>query len=289
MHDTTSWFKQSTFALILILAVSLNACSKKEAVHEYGSASSDKSVPAGLQTASPATEASSDISRKIITTHDIFIEVSGFEEAFRKIAKLAQENGGYTTATNRNAYDDGTPSGEVKMRVPLSKVDAVLEEVRKLGKVKREGSTGEDITDQYIDMEARLKNERAAEVRLLAVMQKSTAKVADIIAVESELTRVRGEIESMEARKRNWDLQTQTVAINVSVQAQAGAMPAFGKVWRPIRTAFRDGVESFAESLHWAVVFIGAAVPWLALIFIFFFLLVKAVKRKKAKAGKSEQ
>lgn len=289
MHIKTSWLKLSTFALVFILAVSLNACSKKEAVHGYGSTSSDKNVTAKMQAALPATEPSLNITRKIITTHDITLEVSGFEEAFRKIAKIAQENGGYTTATNRSTYDNGTPSGEIKMRVPLSKADTVLEEIRKLGKIRSEGSSGEDITDQYIDLEARLKNERAAESRLLAIMQKNTAKVADIIVVENELTRVRGEIESMVARIRNWDLQTQTVAINVSVQTQTSAMPAFGRVWRPIRTAFRDGAEGFAESLHWVIVFIGAAAPWLALIIIFYFLLFKVIKRKKVTAEKSEQ
>jgi hypothetical protein len=230
----------------------------------------------------PAAEALPDepSTRKVIVTHSLSLEVRNLSSAFRSVIDLAAIQGGYTTETGRMRNDDGSYAGSVAMRVPPGSVGGLLEKLRGFGKVISENSTGEDITDEYVDLEARLKNMRASEARLQELLARRTQKLADVLAVEKELTRVRGDIESFEAQKRNWELLTKLVTIRIELVELKGAFPALYRIWTPIRTAFGGALEAFAESLHAVVVFMGTIIPWAALLGLPVYLYFK-VRRKK--------
>lgn len=224
-----------------------------------------------------------ELARKVIVSHDITLEVDDIGPAFDSAVKLATQSGGYTTSTNRHRQPDGSFQGRISMRVPGDKAEAVMAALRKLGKSVSESSTGEDITERYIDMEARLANARASEKRLAGMMERGTANLADVLAVERELTRVRGEIESMEARKRGWDTLTRMVSITVELREPPRAMPSAHRIWHPIKTALGQAAEGFAQSLHYAIVFLGALIPWLVVLGILAYVVVRIFRRRKKK------
>ena len=224
--------------------------------------------------------------RKVITTHDITVEVKNLATTFQAAIDLAKASNGYTTETSRVRNDDGSFLGRVVMRVPPGTVGGLLEKLRAFGTVTSENSTGEDITDEYVDLEARLKNMRASEARLQELLTRQTQKLADVLAVEKELTRVRGDIKSFEAQKRNWDILTALVTIQVNFLEPKGAFPAVYKIWHPVRTAFGEALEGFAESLHALVVFLGTILPWLALpgLPVYGYFTFRRKNRQAAKA-----
>jgi hypothetical protein len=200
--------------------------------------------------------------RKVIFTQDLTLEVRNLAAAFKATMDLARASNGYTTETSRVRNDDGSYLGRVVMRVPPGKMAGLLEKLRVLGTVTSENSTGEDITDEYVDLEARLKTMKASEARLLELLQRRTQKLADVLAVEKELTRVRGDIEAYDAKRRNWDILTTLVTFRVDLVERRGAFPVLFKVWNPIRTSLGEALENLAESLHALIVFIGMVLPW---------------------------
>ena len=141
------------------------------------------------------------------------------------------------------------------MRVPPGKMAGLLEKLRVLGTVTSENSTGEDITDEYVDLEARLKTMKASEARLLELLQRQTRKLADVLAVEKELTRVRGDIEAYEARRRNWDILTTLVFLpTVGAVLLAFISPAAKNTIRAIALLFSGatlGMLLLAAGAKW--------------------------------------
>lgn len=258
--------------IILSIALALPACKKKEQLSRSSglTAANADAFVAGY---APSVEKRKEVDdkpspreRKVIVTHSMTVEVKDLSASFRAVIELAKTGNGYTTETGRVRNDDGSYEGRVVMRVPSGEVGNLLEKLRAFGTVVIENSTGEDITEQYVDMEARLKNARASEVRLHNLMSRQTQRLADVLAVEKELTRVRGDIEAFEAQKRSWDILTTLVTIQVTLVEPRGAFPVSYKVWGPLRTAFGEALESFAGSLHAMIVFAGMVLPWTLLL-----------------------
>ncbi len=230
---------------------------------------------AGL--ASPATQA-----RKVIVTHNFALEVKNMAAVFQNIIGLAEAYGGYTSETSRTRNDDGSFLGSIVMRVPPGSAGSLMGKIRGFGAVTSESSNGEDITDEYVDLDARLKNMHASEVRLQGLLARQTTKLSDVLAVERELTRVRGEIESWEARKRNWDTLTALVTVRIELTEPRSAFPVFHKVWDPIRTAFGEALEGFAGSLHAVIIFLGTILPWAIPGGFLLHWLIRFLQKKRA-------
>jgi hypothetical protein len=254
---------------LIIFALTVPACKKQE----LRSKSNDRlslNVQKGMVgdnitgESQPAAESgpAAPQKRKVIVTQDLALEVRNLAAAFKATIDLTRASGGYTTETSRVRNDNGSYLGRVVMRLPPGKMAGLLEKLRVLGSVTSKNSTGEDITDEYVDLEARLKTMKASEARLLELLQRRTQKLADVLAVEKELTRVRGDIEAYEARRRNWDVLTNLVTIRVELVEPRGVLPVLFKVWNPIRTSFGEALENLAESLHALIVFIGMVLPW---------------------------
>jgi hypothetical protein len=169
--------------------------------------------------------------------------------------------------------------GEVGLRVPAGKAGGVLTNIRGLGRVEGENSTAEDITEGYVDLEARLKNAKSSEARISELFRQA-GKIADVLEVEKELTRVRGDIEAFEAKKKNWDILTEMVTIEVQLNVSSSGFPSFARLWKPIKTAGGTAAESFVDSMAFLVIFLCAAIPWVAL---FWPLYLYVKKRRKLK------
>ena len=283
-----SRFTQNIFLIFTIsMLIFAPACKKKEEasgdIRKSFNAESGMADYRQKDEAAPAAEASpaAPSTRKVIVTHSLTLEIKNLSSAFQSVIDLAPMQGGCTTETSRTRNDDGSYVGSVAMRVPSGSVGGLLEKLRSFGKVISENSTGEDITDEYVDLEARLKNMRASEARLQELLARRTQKLADVLAVEKELTRVRGDIESFEAQKRNWEILTKLVTIRIELVELKGAFPALYRIWTPIRTAFGGALEGFAESLHAVIVFVGTILPWAALLGLPVYLYFKVWQKKR--------
>ena len=104
------------------------------------------------------------------------------------------------------------------LRVPSDQLAAAITELKKLGTVVQETQNGEEVTDQYVDLKARLDNARVTEQRLTDILRNRTGKVDDVLEVEREIARVRGEIERMDAQRKNLEKRVAYATVEIQVR-----------------------------------------------------------------------
>jgi glycine cleavage system regulatory protein len=153
-------------------------------------------------------------------------------ETAEKIIQIAQGAGGFLVTSNINGAADAT-TASLSIRVPAEKFDEVRAQIRKLTlRVDGESLDAQDVTKQYVDQEARLRNLRAQEQQYLGILRKA-ATVKDTLEVSEKLNEARGAIEERQAEFEALSKQVETVAINITLRAEADAQ-VFGLNWRPL-------------------------------------------------------
>jgi hypothetical protein len=204
---------------------------------------------------------------KLVRTATLGLIVKTPAETGDKIVQLAQGAGGFLVTSNVNGGADAT-SASLTIRVPAAKFDEVRAEIRKLGlRVENESIEAQDVTKQYADHEARLRNLRAEEQQYLGILRKA-ANVKDTLEVSDKLNEIRGAIEERQAEFEALSKQVETVAINITLRAEADAQ-VFGLNWRPLyqlKIAAReglDGLADYAASMTAFVFYLPTALLWL--------------------------
>ena len=169
--------------------------------------------------------------------------------------------------SNVNGGADAT-SSSLTIRVPADKFDEVRAQIRKLGlRVENESIEAQDVTKQYVDHEARLRNLRAEEQQYLGILRKA-ANVKDTLEVSDKLNEIRGAIEERQAEFEALSKQVETVAINITLRAEADAQ-VFGLKWRPLyqlKIAAREGLgglADYAASMIAFVCYLPTVLLWL--------------------------
>jgi hypothetical protein len=133
--------------------------------------------------------------RKIVWRAELDVRVGNVSNAVRAVAELVERQGGFVERKS----DEGEKSARLTLRVPAKSFKGALSGLESLGTVTSREVSGEDVTEQYVDVEARLKNKRVLRDRLQALLAKAN-EVKDILAIEAELNRVQSDLDSMEAR-----------------------------------------------------------------------------------------
>ena len=149
-----------------------------------------------LNQADAANAAAQAIARKIIRDANLTIEVSSPADSQRKIFSVAEAHGGFVVTsemTQQTSDDKSKPELSVNLivRVPAAEFDRAMEEIRAVAsRVVQEKRTGKDVTEEFIDLEARMKNQKALEAQFLEVMKRA-GKVEDALEVQRQLADVR--------------------------------------------------------------------------------------------------
>ena len=135
-----------------------------------------------------------------------------------QITAMTKAAGGYVDTSNSEKGGNGKLQGTVVVKVLPQNLDAFLLKLRDLGEVQNQSVSTDDVTKDYYDTQARLDNSRRMEEQLQDLLKHANSKVADLLQVERELGRVRGEIEQMQGQLKLYDFQVQyaTVTMNLS-------------------------------------------------------------------------
>jgi hypothetical protein len=253
-------------------------------------------LPAALAqpgASSPATQPAA-VERKIIRDAEINIEVAAPAEGQRKLASIAEAHGGFVVTSESRLQDAGNAqTGEIvtiQLRVPATRFDAAVAEIRAVGtRVRAEKITGKDVTEEFIDLDARLRTQRALEAQFLEIMKRA-GKVSDALEVHSQLAEVRTEIERVEGRRRFLENQAALSTIKATLQPPAPLVGAnTSGFFQGIRRAFGDGLDMAAEIVLGLIQFSIALLPVLLLIvlplaLIWRFLVRPRLRRRKPPA-----
>jgi hypothetical protein len=184
--------------------------------------------------------------RKMIRSSSLVMVVQHPDQVMDKIMALAEQAGGYLVSSQGGGQD--AAGGTLTIRVPSQRFEEVRVGIRKLGLgVQSEQIEAKDVTRQYVDQDANLRNLRAEEAQYLAIL-KQASTVKDLLAVSEKISEVRGQIEQQQAEFNALSKQTETVAIAISLRTEAETQ-VFGLNWRPLyqlKLALRDGLDSVA-------------------------------------------
>ena len=164
--------------------------------------------------------------RKLIRNARVDLEVRNFEEAVQQIAGFANEDHGFIATSNSDKQENGKLRGEVVVKVLPENLDDFLEKLRGVGDLKNQTIGTDDITKQYFDTDARLKNAQAMEERLLEVLKRKSDDINDLLAVEKELGRVREQIEQMQGELKFIDTQAQFATVTIALAEKDMNVPA---------------------------------------------------------------
>src|SRR5437773_6514186 len=237
-----------------------------------------------LTQADAATASSQAIERKIIRDANLTIEVASPTDSQRKIFSVAESHGGFVVTsemTQQSSDDKSRPEMSVNLvvRVPASQFDKAMEEIRAVAsRVIQEKRTGKDVTEEFIDLEARMKNQKALEAQFLEIMKRA-GKVEDALEVQRQLADVRTEIEKLEGRKRFLENQASLSTINVTLQTPTEIVNAVG-FWYNVRSAFADGVDVAGGIILFLIRAVIALLPIVLLIVLPLTLIAKIVVRR---------
>jgi cell division protein FtsL len=214
----------------------------------------------------------SDDARKMVRNASIQLIVRHPKEASDTIRQLAEQAGGFLVSAEVLGGEEAT-SASLTIRVPEGKFTEVREKIAKLGvRTESEKLEAEDVTKQYVDLSARLRNLRAQETQYLGIL-KQARTIKDTIEVSDKLNEVREQIEQQQAEFDALSKQVETVALAVSLRAEADVQ-VFGVEWRPLyrlKEAARDGIDGvgdYASAMASFLFFIPALLLWVATILL---------------------
>ncbi len=255
-----------SFVLLSGCTSGLNTPSVSTGEKGYSDSSGNYATPAygGTQTAyatpMPTSSAGSVYTnvndRKVIMTASVTMESSEHDKVVSSIRSITTGAGGYVQSSSTWLSSNNVKQTTISIKVPAAQYEPVLSQIKALGKVKAESSSGSDVTMQYIDLSARLKNLQAEEKQLTDIMGMSK-NVSEVLAVEQQLFRVRGEIESTTQQLNYLGSQVDFSTITVTV---AEPQPAVGYDWG-IDTALKEGIRAFIGMIGALIVVTGYLVP----------------------------
>lgn len=224
----------------------------------------------------PVSETSEDaltMGRKIIQEGEITFETSNAAETRKQLTKIIEKLNGYMSNDHVYSYNERVEH-RVTIRVPSDKFDELLANISELGiKIDNKYVNAQDVTEEYIDVEARLETKKALEIKYTELLKKAV-RVEEILAIEKELAAVRGEIESMEGR--------------IQYLKDRVAFSTLSVVFYEINRGPFGFTSKLGQALHkgWSNLLwfsIGLVNLWpFVLIFISLFIFYKRIKKRRA-------
>lgn len=187
------------------------------------------------------------IDRKIISVAELTLEVASPSEAQQKIGTIAAKAGGFVVNSETKQHDLPEAKQELEVtltaRVPANQFDATLQQIRATGsRVVQQKISGDDVTEEYIDLEARLKTQRALETQFLEIM-KEARKISDALEVQRQTAEVRTEIERLEGRRRFLENRASLATITVILRTPAVIAVNTSSFGRSVREAVATSVD----------------------------------------------
>jgi hypothetical protein len=226
--------------------------------------------------------------RKIIRNAELSLQTQDPVAGQQRVESIAESLGGFVVDTDvkhSSSSNQLPPDTTIttSIRVPSKRFGEALDAIRGLGsRVLDEKETGQDVTEEFIDLEARIRTQKALENQFLEIMKRAT-KVSDALEVQREISEVRGEIERLEGRRRYLENKSSLSTIKVTLQTTPPIITAtqagFGE---NIRQAAGDSVDTAAAIINGAIRIVGVMIPVTLLILLPIGLVLRVFWRRIA-------
>jgi hypothetical protein len=233
----------------------------------------------------PVTTELKVTNRMVIYNANLRLEVNDFKKSQKTIENLVETLAGYIVRAEIFDSERGRMEGSITARIPQEKFQSFLDKAEEMSvKVHSRNVTGEDVTEEFVDLEARLKSKRLVEERLLAFM-KDAKETKDLLQISGDLERVQGEIESILGRMKYLENQTSLSTVTLTLFENKVDIPGIEKeelnTWDKTKKQFMDSINFLLAAASGIIVFIIGNSPILILLSII--ALIAWYGRKKYK------
>ena len=289
------------FMIVFVMLVCMTGCGSSKSSYEMDSATTVTNSSDMWESESYAEEATEDstsdsgvvvdINRKLIKTVNMSVETKQFDELLTNLKTRCEELGGYIE--EQNVYNGSSYYGRnttrnayLVLRIPVDQLDAYLFDVESQGNVVSRNETVQDVTLSYVDMQSRKEALIVEQVRLMELLEQAES-VEDLITIESRLSDVRYQIESMESQLRTYDNQIDysTVYMDVNevenltqVEEESTGKRIVREFSENAKSAFK-GIKEFAIGI---LVNLPYIIEW-AIIIVVIVLVIRTISRHQRK------
>lgn len=208
----------------------------------------------------------------IARTVSLTIVAKDFGVARTSLDGILAKHHGYAASLSASTEQNSARSLQASLRVPAAELGAAMAELKSLGRVQNESQNCEEVTQQHADLVARLNNSRKTEARLQDILRNRTGKISDVLAVEQEIARVRGEIEQMGAERTGLEHRVDfaTLELNLSEEYKAQLGTPVPSISTHFHNATVKGLRSALETVVSIALFFAEVGPsmviWLIVI-----------------------
>lgn len=298
-----NWFWGMVVILSCLVMVVAGGCFSG-ANQDNSKAGSDESMVSDQVTgetadAVPLPEATANASTpfdtsKIIYSGNISLNTDNYQDTFEKISSYAVELGGFIQDSGSNYASEQAGvqnnSGFLTIRVPSPKFSEAMTQIQTWGSPISANVSSTNISQQYADVQAQLNNLKIEEGRLLEYLKQAT-NVTDMLAIESELNRVRTEIDSLTTTIKNWDTEMAYSTIYISLYEKrlsaTSVNSPFSEIFTKIGEGFVTSINLILYIVAFLIVLIFRLIPFAAIAGLGFFIFWRI--RKKIKGKKASQ
>ena len=292
------------FLAALLLLATFTACHYGGGAEERGlqesAAAGERARPMAKRVAAPAyslvaqdamaepapAPPAPEGGRMVVKTASLDLEIEDYDDWIGLVQAKVEGYEGYIVDSSTRQARGNARRGHVQLRVPQGRFPAMLGELRDSArKVEGQQQGGEDVTEEFYDVEARLENNRRTERRFREILL-DAKKVEDILAVERELARVRQTIERLEGRRRFLQdrVALATVTVNWHEPYPAVSTPGGDGFWSIVGEGFGRGLRDFAYTMRGVIAFAIGSVPLVAFIGFLGWLLLRWVRWRRGRS-----
>ena len=233
-----------------------------------------------------AVASSPTADRKIIFEASLKLIVPDLSQLEQQIPTLAKDHGGFLANVGVDRRQSANPTGHWVARIPVKQYEAFLKKIAELGVLDTFDQKSQDVTEEYVDLETRIANEKHLESRVLEILKRPEDEIKDVIEVERELARVRGEIEKMEGRVRFLANRTEFTTVTIDAFEQQVYVPvAAPGLWARVEDSWKSSISTIRHAGEDMLVALAGLLPWLPLIAIVAVPLFLIFRRKTARVA----
>ncbi|MGM0873461.1 MAG: DUF4349 domain-containing protein [Bacillota bacterium] len=238
------------------------------------------------------TKTSSPVDRMVIYTANLSIRVDSYQDILKLVQQQLTSFNGYIVESNSySTGEDDTLEGTITVRIPQDKFDSFLQSVEKRStKIVDRSISGQDVTEEYVDHESRLKSKQVVEKRLLAFMEK-TEKTEDLLKISTDLAAVQEEIEAIKGRMNYLNNKVDLATVTIYVMEDKVNVPPLENeelnTWEKTKEQFMISINFLLKACSALIIFIVGSLPILLLLGgLLLVVIIIIKKRRKQTQGK---
>lgn len=270
--------------LIIIISITLSGCGSssypEDAVVQTSQSVADmREVPEDGEMVYKDSE-KIGLERKLIYNLDYTLTVSEPKQAINEIITQTNKLSGYMVESRLSADNGKSTNAHIVVKIPQDKMEQMSVYLESLGTVNNQTTYTDDVTMEYYDTEARLQVLQKEEERMLSFMEKETATIQDLLAIEREISQVREKRESLQARMNVLKNQTDYSQFNIRLQQSLNEISAPQGTIANAKKALVNSVNSMIKLFNWLIIAFFVVLPYLVLVALGYYLF-RILKKKR--------